>query len=143
MKRAGWVILLAQWAEQRYRQPFAWGRTDCAMLALEAFDLMTGGALVEKHRGRYSTSAQALRYQRRETDLPAELQRAGCFRVRDGEAVVALHGDILIAERDGFLCGHVCLGKFALSASIEQGAVALCHVADLLARPDAFVLRVP
>lgn len=136
-KRRGWELRLALWAQQRMGQPFAWGRIDCAILCFEAFDEMTGLALAAEYRGRYSTEAQARRFQRRRANLLSVLERAGCLRARN-----LIPGDIIVAPRDGFLCGHVSLGRLALSAWPGTG-VMLCESAEVAALPNTAVLRVP
>lgn len=138
LKRPRWESTLVLWAQSRVGQPFAWGRVDCAILCFEAFDRMTGLALAAEYRGRYSTEAQARRFQRRRTDLFRVLKAAGCFEAKPP----ALVGDILVAAKDGFLCGHVCLGRLAISAEPWSG-VGLCESAEAAAVPDAVILRIP
>ena len=42
-RRDDWRGRLAAWAERNRAAPFAWGRFDCARLAVEAVDAVTGG----------------------------------------------------------------------------------------------------
>lgn len=136
-KRPGWEGTLALWARSRAGQSFAWGSVDCAILCFEAFDKMTGLALASEYRGRYSTEAQAHRFQRRRANLLSVLERAGCLRAMDSRP-----GDVIVAPKNGFLCGHVCLGRYCLSAWPESG-VWLCESAEAASLPGAVVLRIP
>lgn len=136
MKRIGWQSALILWARRRVGTPFEWGRVDCAMLALEAFDIMTGQAVAESYRGRYSTRAQAIRFQRRIVDLRSKLESLGCARAREPQI-----GDVVIVEKDGFVCGHVCVGEYVVSAWPDRG-VALGET-RALAEVSRDVLRIP
>jgi len=128
---------LILWARRALGRPFAWGRVDCAILACEAYDVLTGRNLAAQYRGRYSTAGEARRFQRRRIDLSEGLKAAGCFAAKPPTRL----GDILVAEKDGFLCGHVCLGDFALSAWPDRG-VALGRTAEVMALPGAVAMRI-
>lgn len=115
MRRPDWDTRLARWATLRNLEPFVWGQTDCAMLCLEAFDVMTGLALAEEHRGRYHSQSSALRYQRQHgIDVDVALYRAGCVQVVPG---LQQRGDFVIVEREPFPHGHVSFGVKALSST--------------------------
>jgi hypothetical protein len=43
----------------RAREPFAWGSNDCALMAADGIEAMTGVDIAADFRGRYSTEAEA------------------------------------------------------------------------------------
>lgn len=131
------IAALLLWAQQSLGKSFVWGRVDCAILAFEAYDKLTGRNLAAQYRGRYSTAGEAKRFQRRRINLFEVLRAAGCFEAKPPARV----GDILVASKDGFLCGHVCLGEFALSAWPDKG-VALGRTEDVMALPGAVAMRI-
>ena len=141
VKTIGWEARLMRWAATRLRMPFRWGETDCCILCLEAVDAIAGSSLAAEHRGRYASAAEALRYQRRRTNLLRALADAGgIFPLRRFETPA--RGDILVAPGGGFFCGHVCLGEHALSAWPGQG-VGLGLTAAAAALPGVILLRIP
>ena len=139
MKTPGWQERLADWAEARIGAPFEWGETDCALLAFEAFDEITGGSLAHAYRARYGDARAALRFQRRfHLDLRCVLVASGC---RQMEIQFAKSGDIVCVEKNGFQCGHAIVGGRAVSAWPEKGV----YWAELrrLRIDGAVVLRIP
>jgi len=133
----GWPWKLAAWSVKRIGKPFSWGETDCAILCLEAFDVMTGAHQAELYRARYRSLREAVKFQRDEVSLPDWLRSMGCFTVDRSEL-----GDFIVVERDGFQCGHVCFGSKSLSTWIDAGVNA-CQTEDVLTFPSARILRVP
>lgn len=134
------VERLLSWARGWEGAPFRWGESDCALIVAEAVDLLSGSATAAALRGCYRSRAQALRFQRRNFDLPSLIRAQGFFALAERGTPEA--GDILIARARGFACGHVCLGRLSLSAWPELG-VGLCKTADLMALPDCRVYRRP
>ena len=138
MKTPGWEERLAAWAEARVGSPFKWGRTDCALLAAEAFDVMAGGSdLLFAYAGRWDSARSALRFQRKfALDLRAVLVQSGCKEV---DVRLARNGDIVTAPRMGFQCGHVVVGARAVSAWLGRDV----HWSSpgLLRIPGAVALR--
>ena len=135
-----WDTALIAWAEKLRGSPFEWGVTDCAILCAEAFDLMTDAEFAERYRGRYTNESEARRFQQRHgIDLRMGLEAAGCTPV---ERNYQQRGDFLLESAGGFVCGHICLGAYALSAAPESG-VNLLPVRELLTRPGCGILRAP
>ena len=143
-----WDVALIAWAEHLRGSPFEWGVTDCAILCLEAFDIMSGrwgqpdgcGGLAEQYRGRYADERAARRFQvLHDVDLRKKLVAAGCTPVAPNFQQC---GDFLLESAGGFVCGHVCLGLHALSATPESG-VQMLPVRELIARPWCEILRAP
>ena len=133
-----WDTALFQWASARIGQPFKWGETDCAMLALEAHDVVTGDALAPLYRGRWTSEREARRFMRQhDIDLLRRLRAAGSV---DVVINFQQRGDLILAPQDGWMCGHVCLGARALSSCPDLG-VNLIPTAAVLALPDVHVLR--
>ena len=119
-----WRPALYEWAEARLGDAFEWGRTDCALLMLEACDIIRGTDDATDYRGRWQTRIGAIRYIA-ETETPSDYLR------KAGARTVALHfqqaGDILLAQGEAYPdfrdCAHVCLGRRSLTADPEQGVV--------------------
>ena len=126
---------LRAWALARVGTPFAWGATDCALLACEAVDVQTPALrLAERYRGRYASLLGALRFQiRAGVDLASVLAAAGLQEIPPGRAAA---GDILIVPDGAFACGHVVFGVRSLSVWPE-GRVGWCWTADLVEQPGA------
>ncbi len=120
MRLRDWDSRLARWATLRNGELFCWGQTDCAMLAFEAFDAMTGADIAGRHRGQWHSRSSALRYQQQnDTDVRRVLILAGCADVEPG---FQQRGDFVIIERAPFPHAQVCFGEKALS-SVPNGAV--------------------
>jgi hypothetical protein len=109
------------------------------MLCAEAFDLMTGSAYAEDLRGRYSTVAEAVRYQRTVNNLWDGLRSAGCVAIRSPMAVQC--GDFIVARSKGFWCGHVSLGDMALSCAMDAD-IARLDTMSIIMNTHVRVLRV-
>lgn len=137
MRVTHWDVKLAEWAQGRLGQPFVWGQTDCAILSLEAVDVLAGTTLADEHRGRYATERQALRYIRVHSfHLGRWLLAAGLAVIQPG---FQQRGDILVAD-NVWASGHVCLGRRALSSAVN-GAVLLADSAAVVAA-GCTILRV-
>lgn len=111
-------IAVLRFATARLGRPFAWGVTDCALLALEAVDAQAGTELAARYRGQWTSEAEALAWYQQE--LPSEvLAAAGLAEVPPRTAVI---GDVILNAGDRFpQCMAVCLGKRALTAEPERG----------------------
>jgi hypothetical protein len=140
MKRRDWQPRLSAWARARIGAPFQWGLSDCAILCAEAVDAMTGSTHARSLRGAWGSQAQALRFQRRTGSLVRGLLLSGCFPLKP--VVDWMPGDIIVAERDGFIAGHVCLGDLSLS-SLPGLGVCLCETRLLRVYPGSRALRLP
>ncbi len=134
----GWEQRLQDWAAARAGLPFEWGKTDCAVLCAEAFDLMAGTDYASSLRGSYATASEAARYQRRIANLWDGLRGAGCVVLPS--PLAATLGDFLVGRRKGFWCGHVCLGATCLSSDAKTG-VGVADTLDLWIRLDLRALR--
>jgi hypothetical protein len=136
----GWERKLLEWANASMNAPFRWGECDCTMLAAEALDIQLGTQIAARHRGKYRTWLGAQRYiASAGLDVDRELERAGLVRIEVAEAEL---GDIVVAEREGFDCCHVCFGDLVLSAWPTCG-VAWGRTEDMRSFPDvcAYSLR--
>lgn len=144
MRRAeGWDVRLTLWADARRGNPFAWGETDCAILAFEAIDVMSGAdpdhGLAARYRRRYASRSAALRLQRHEdADAAKVLEQAGCVDVRLG---FQQRGDVLIYPARGFACAYVCLGSVVITAHPDHG-VRLRRTAEIVSAASR-VLHLP
>lgn len=56
-----WPARLAAAIERARREPFAWGRQDCALFAADAVCALTGADPAEPFRGRYDDALSAAR----------------------------------------------------------------------------------
>ena len=63
-----WRVHFDAFLTERARQPFAWGRNDCAIFAADAVQAVTGVDLAGRLRGA-TTARQAVRLLRRHGDL--------------------------------------------------------------------------
>lgn len=94
-----WPERLAALIEQRRREPFAWGRHDCALWAADAVLAITGTDLAKPWRGRYRSAAGAVRiiHQQGAADagLAALVDEALCRRLHVRQAQ---RGDVVLAD---------------------------------------------
>lgn len=106
------------WARNILGRPFAWGETDCALIALQAIECFTGRDCVADYRGRWTSEAEALAHFR--TELPSQvLASMGAVEVRPSQAVI---GDVItVPVGDWPEQLHVILGRFSLCASPDRG----------------------
>ncbi len=113
---------LVMWARQQVGKPFEWGVTDCAMLALQAVDILTDGEHAQTYAGKWETQSQALAHF--EIEKPSDvLQRLGAVEI---DAIRAAAGDILTLP--AYIWPeqlHVVMGRLCLSADIDQGVCLL------------------
>lgn len=138
-KLHGWDERLAAWARRRIGAPFVWGETDCTMLALEAYDALTGGVLALAYRGLWRSVREAVAFRRcTGADLVLTLRQQGCTML---EPLALRAGDILAVRHRNMWYANVCFGDRVLSARPE------CGVAWWPTRPlleyAPLVLRVP
>lgn len=134
---ADWSPRLASWAEKRFGAPFVWGQTDCAMVCLEAIDVMCGTQAAPQYRGRWHSAASARRFARRASDLPQILADVGLMTA----AHPPRRGDLLTLPGGGWQCGYVCFGDLLLSVRLDIG-VALTRTAMALHEPGWKTWRV-
>lgn len=139
MRLPDWDVRLTEWAQTALGRRFCWGRLDCALLAFEAFDALTGGALADAYRDQYGTAGAARRFMRRwAIDAAQVLRASGCVAVKPP---FAQRGDILLADHAGWLCAHVCMGERVLMVP-RGGRVAWGATTEALSLPGVFALRV-
>jgi hypothetical protein len=144
MRPADWDVRLAEWATSRLGLPFVWGTTDCALLALEAWDILTGadeGArLADQYRGRWTNEFGAIKQVADAGEsIASGLLERGAQRVLPG---FQQRGDVICVTGERHVSAHVCYGELALSAAPETG-VAWFRVDLLLREPDVVILRAP
>lgn len=121
MRAPNWDVKLLEWAAGLEGKPFVWGETDCALLALEAHDLVTGSALAEAYRGRWDSEFAARRFiVEHSTDIERRLLAAGCDVVAPG---YLQRGDFILVAESGWICAHVCMGAWTLSSRPDVGVV--------------------
>lgn len=124
---------LGQLLASRLQQPFAWGRSDCWLLAADAAHALTGRDPAADLRGHYSSAWQAIRTLQREGGTRRLVARRVGPRVAvavDG-AVAMLNPARTAAEP----VGEGPLGVVWRGQVLAQGAVGLVAVplADALA----------
>lgn len=86
----GWEKRLAEVIARHEDWPFAWGRADCATVAAECVEAITGRDLLAEFRGRYHSRLSCY----------ARLKARGFRRVRDAaRATLAAHGCPVIDPR--------------------------------------------
>lgn len=106
------------WARGLLGQPFVWGKTDCAMLALQGLDRFTGGDYASRYAGLWGSKTEALRHYR--VELPSEvLQGFGAERVVPTFAVL---GDVITVPAGEWPEQmHFVLGSIALCSDPSRG----------------------
>ena len=140
MRRINWLGELISLAQRLDGAAFRWGHTDCAMLCIEAVDAVSGSSHAVAHRGQYASRRASLRYQRRVGDLAEGLRRAGLFLL---ELRSAAAGDILTHPHPDlpWVVGHVCFGRFSLTAREDVG-VCWVHTAAVQGMEGARAWRI-
>lgn len=138
MRLRDWEARLTAWVAARAGAPFVWGQTDCALIAMEAFDALTGRALAAAYRGLWP-SLRAARAYAPGFDLVQTLVRQGCATLSPSAGLRI--GDFLMVKRRAWWCAHVCCGALTLSAWPRLG-VAWGETRAVLAI-DPAVVRVP
>lgn len=134
MKIATWETAMMAAAQALLGTPFEYGQTDCPMVCLLMADAMTGGALADAHRGQWQDRKSGLVYVKRTgNSLEAVLRSLGVAEVLPG---FQQPGDfILTINPEGWVRGHVCLGRNVISSDTGRG-VALYDAAAILTLPD-------
>lgn len=61
MRKHDWRVALENYLLSVWREPFQWGRHDCALFAAGAVEAMTGDDPAADYRGRYTTLLGGLR----------------------------------------------------------------------------------
>jgi hypothetical protein len=113
-------INLIRFVEANLGRPFAWGRCDCNILALEMSDTVFGTDLAGKVRGRYENRLGAIRYRLRSPwgSFIGLIREAGFVWARRGFEQT---GDLLVVGDPRWEMVHICLGQNALSSFPDEG----------------------
>lgn len=122
MRLHDWQVRFEAFARERAREPFAWGRNDCALFAADAVEAITGRHLCEELRG-HRSAREALRV----------LQEIGGVRglatAALGEPIPALMaavGDVVVIQAGKREALAVCNGSSAITAGpAEMVAVSM------------------
>ena len=143
-KRMAWDVMLAEYLEEWRGQPFEWGKTDCGQFVAGALHVMSGEPLGEilKDVRAYSSETGAIRAARSLGFglMEGRLRSLGLSDVSGGIAF-AQRGDILVADRGGFLdaLGIVWPSKvWTTHPGAECQPLPIANTLD-----DAIVLRLP
>lgn len=109
----GWESALFEALAPHMAAPFAWGASDCFLMAMDAMRAVTGEDPYGEHRGRYKTAAGAMKRIRSKgfRDLEGAMD-AICERVipslaRRGDIVSLMADDGIalgVVVGDGILC---------------------------------------
>jgi hypothetical protein len=111
--------LLYKFVEDRRRQGFAWGQNDCNTLCLAWLDELAGSATLKIAKGKYKNALGAAKYQKKIGHrLSDVLKQNGAVEIAPA---LQQEGDFIIANDDKWDCGHVCLGRYVLSAGPDSG----------------------
>lgn len=132
--------MLVIWARHQIGLPFIWGSTDCAMVAVSAIDIITGGAHRQTYGGQWSTEAEAMAAYDRLPHLSALLAELGA-EVLPGHLFAV--GDLITVPTPTWPEQyHVVLGRRSLCCDIEHGVVQI-PTRPILAQPGARLWRLP
>jgi hypothetical protein len=109
-------IALMRFVQDSIGRPFAWGRCDCNVYALEAIDATHGTDLASLISGRYSTGLGAIRYRKRCPwgSFIGLLAEHGFVEAKKGFEQT---GDLLVIPDPRWEMVHVYLGRDAVSVS--------------------------
>lgn len=116
-------IRLVNFIRGKLGVPFAWGRCDCNIFALDVVDAVFGTELAIKIRDKYKTKLGAIRFRKRsEWGTFIELLKQQGFI--EGKKGFEQIGDLLIVEDpDKWEMVHIYLGKNTVAAFPEEGVL--------------------
>jgi hypothetical protein len=128
---------LVVWAREQVGRPFAWGQTDCALIALEAVGVWTDTNQAGRYAGRWGSDVEALTHFA--VELPSDVLRGlGYAEIPASHAAI---GDILTVPADPWPEQlHVVVGRLCLCADPVQG-VHLLPTRAFTTRPGARAWR--
>jgi len=110
---------LYKFVEDRRQAGFVWGVNDCNILCLSWLDILTGANTVDLLKGKYKTALGAAKYQVKYGQRLIEgIKAHGGVEIEPG---FQQEGDFIISHGKKWDCGHICLGKYLLSAGPESG----------------------
>jgi hypothetical protein len=117
-RRSDWRTALHESVEASRREPFSWGRFDCAIFAADCIRAMTGEDIAASFRGTYSDAKSAVRVLKKAgfQDLVGMAE----FHLEEIPAISARDGDIAAFESDetGWTLG-VFIGERVISRGLE------------------------
>jgi len=133
VRRSDWRSQLSACVVKALKQPFEWGRHDCALFAANAILAMTGEDLARGYRGRYRTAAGAARTLQKEGFGSSEALAEQLFD--EIAPVLAVDGDICLVDGPegptlGIVLGEVIAapGPESLRFLPRQSAVRAFHL---------------
>jgi hypothetical protein len=126
-RRTDWPLMLDDFIARRLREPFVWGRHDCALFAADAVLAITGHDFAAGMRGK--SAKAALRFLRVSGGLDEIVCDAlgpmcGATQVRIGDVVMAQAGKgrlglaVVLGERLAVAPGPTGLMAIPLSAAL-------------------------
>lgn len=114
-----WPELLAEYVEQRRKEPFAWGSNDCCIFAADWVQACTGTDYASAWRGRYTGRLGAARFLEEAGGLRALVDSLGLVRVLPLQAG---RGDVVAQDNGRGLALGICIGSGTAFAA-ETGLV--------------------
>lgn len=106
-----WPELLAEYVEQRRKEPFAWGSNDCCIFAADWVQACTGTDYASAWRGRYTGELGAARFLKEAGGLEALVDSLAFQRV--ARSLVG-RGDVVAQEGGRGPTLGICLGASAV-----------------------------
>lgn len=131
-------LRLIAFAREQLGQPFAWGETNCVMLALRALDAQCGSDLAARHMRYMSSERRAVAWVARH-GLAGLVQRFVAEGLVEVAPTFIQAGDVALVEMPGNIGAAVYLGRNFLSSSSALGVIQL-RPADLA--PPSVVIGV-
>lgn len=129
---------IVAWSRTVLRQPFEWGKTDCAMLTLQALELLTGKKYLDAYRGAWTSEEEALAHFQHEK--PSDVLKG--WGAQQVPPAFAVFGDVVTAPAAPWPEQlHFVLGRHAFTSDQARG-VALVPTRLLTALTGAQVWRV-
>lgn len=121
-------IALHEYVQTERRLPFEYGVHDCGTFAAGALDLLTGGNLAPRLRGKWSSEEEADQYSVDHGSVSRHLEREGCELIN--KAFIQT-GDFPIIEHKPYqFSAGVCLGSKTAINTSDHGVV-LANTAQL------------
>ena len=127
VRHKDWEVALHSWAEDAIGKPFQWGKVDCAIITLQAYDVMHNTVYSKMYAGKYHDKKTAIKFSCDRMDLNRWMI-AHCDEITPNKCAA---GDFITVVNGPFALGHVVLGKYSLSVIPDEG-VCLLSTDDLL-----------
>tara|TARA_A100001201_G_scaffold21896_4_gene24484 strand:- start:863 stop:1279 length:417 start_codon:yes stop_codon:yes gene_type:complete len=109
----------ANYIENKLGKPFIWGQNDCNTFIVEYFDKMLNTNLLEIIYKKYSTKAEAIKFQK---EFGQRISgRCLELGLKEFHPANAIYGDILVKHNENWDSCHICVGNKIASIDEKEG----------------------